>query len=232
MTDTQEPQDNQDTVLVAEYILGLMDAAEIPAFAKRLEQESELRDDYILWSEHFADLAEGVADTAPPRYLKADIQRRLFGTIHEEEEAPSSTSSWFNLRWVGGFALAAVLGVMLFMLKPIAEFAPTYTAQLTSANQAIQVTALYDTEAESLKMVNFKGQPALGRDFELWVIVGQEAPVSLGVVTSFDDHFVEVPVELRSLIANATFAISDEALGGSTTGSPGTVLVAAAVQAI
>ena len=228
MTDTQDPQENQDTVLVAEYALGLMEATKATAFAKRLDAESELRADYISWSEYLTGLSREVPMVAPPAHLKAKIQQRLFGSTTQREE---KSSGWFNLRWAGGFALAAVLGVMLFVLKPV-HFAPTYTAQLTTADQAIQVTALYDNEAQSLRMVNFMGKPATGRDFELWVIVGQDAPISLGVVTSFTDHFVNVPVELRPLIANATFAISDEALGGSTTGSPGTVLVAAAVQAI
>ena len=230
MTDTQtDNQEPQDTVLVAEYALGLLDKTETAAFEKRLEEESELRAELVLWNEYLVGLADEVPDMTPPKYLKADIQRRLFGTMHQEDT--SSSSSWFNFRWAGSLALAAVLGVMLFMLKP-AHFTPTYTAQLTSADQAIKVTALYDSEAQSLRMVDFFGKPKEGRDFQLWMIVDDAAPVSLGVVTSFADHFVNVPEELRDSMAGATLAVSDEALGGSTTGSPGPVLLAATVQAI
>ena len=66
MTDTQDPQENQDTVLVAEYALGLMERTEAAAFAKRLEDESELRADYIIWSEYLTGLSSEVPMVVPP----------------------------------------------------------------------------------------------------------------------------------------------------------------------
>ncbi|RVU84010.1 hypothetical protein EOL70_14495 [Leucothrix sargassi] len=224
-----ETQDNNDNTLVAEYILGLLSPEEAAAFELRMQDEPALRELYLEWSEYLAGLSDEIPEHVPPKHLKAAIQKRLFGTDSLSEK--SEKSNWFGLRWAGSFAMLGLIVVLLTILKP-AHFTPNYTAQLVSADQQLQVTALYDANQQSLRMVNFSGKPQAGRDFQLWAIVGDRAPVSLGVVKNFDDHFVTVPESLVNELTGATLAISDEALGGSTTGSPGPVLVAATIQAI
>ena len=225
MTDITE---NQDTVLVAEYTLGLMEPSDAKGFAERLTQDAGLRTEYIRWTEYFAKLSDEIEAVEPPEHLKASIQKRLFG----ESEPEKTTSSWFNFRWVSGLVLASILAVMVFINAPD-PFTPTYSAQLTSEDSSLKAIALYDLKHQSLKMASFTGTPAFGRDFELWVIVGDQAPVSLGVMTSLKNGAITIPAELTGSLAGATLALSDEPEGGSPTGSPtGAVLVAATIQAI
>lgn len=223
-----DPNENQDTVIVAEYTLGLMDPAEAKAFAIKLTEDSKLRAEYIRWTEHFSKLSNEIEAVEPPAHLKANIHKRLFGEV----ETTTSAGGWFNLRWAGALAFTCVLAIMLYINMP-ATFTPTYTAQLSSEENALNLTALYDENKQSLKLASFQGTPAPGRDFELWLIVAEQAPVSLGVMTSIANKSIMIPSDLAGSLNGATLALSDEPLGGSPTGSPtGAVLVAGTVQAI
>ncbi|MCP3878759.1 MAG: hypothetical protein GY701_10270, partial [Sulfitobacter sp.] len=70
-----------------------------------------------------------------------------------------------------------------------------------------------------------------GRVLELWAILPDQAPVSLGVLPDSETTRILVPAELRSQAAQITLAISDEPVGGSPTGAPtGDVLAAGAMS--
>ena len=72
------------------------------------------------------------------------------------------------------------------------------------------------------------GEPAQGSDFELWVIEGQQAPVSLGVIPEGASARLPVSDQLRAkMVSGALFAISVEPAGGSPTGQPTGPVVAA-----
>ncbi|TNE40885.1 MAG: anti-sigma factor, partial [Alphaproteobacteria bacterium] len=78
-----------------------------------------------------------------------------------------------------------------------------------------------------------KGAPARGRSFELWLIEGGNAPVSLGLVPDKARGNVKVPAALQHKFANAVLAISDEPEGGSPTGkATGPVLALGQLSAI
>ena len=77
------------------------------------------------------------------------------------------------------------------------------------------------------------GEEAQGRAFELWAIVPEAAPVSLGLMQEGAAMRVTLPENLRNRGAEITLAISDEPAGGSPTGAPtGDVLAAAALVEI
>ena len=64
--------------------------------------------------------------------------------------------------------------------------------------------------------VSCGGRARPGRDFELWVIEGQQAPVSLGVIPAGDSARLPVSRALRAkMVSGALFAISVEPAGGS-----------------
>ena len=65
------------------------------------------------------------------------------------------------------------------------------------------------------------GDRASGRDFELWVIEGSNAPQSVGVIPAGSSVHLAVDDELqRKIAAGAALAISLEPAGGSPTGAP------------
>ena len=80
----------------------------------------------------------------------------------------------------------------------------------------------------SIGLSHVSGDRAAGRDFELWVIEGNDAPESLGVIPVGANVRIAVSPELeRKIAAGSVFAISLEPEGGSPTGAPTGPVVAA-----
>ena len=96
---------------------------------------------------------------------------------------------------------------------------PTFTANLAAQDRSIVVAAVFVEDSGSLFVEWQIGDRIDGRDVELWLIAGTDAPVSLGVlakgtpITEF-----AVALALQSLLVGGVLAVSDEPLGGSPTG--------------
>lgn len=71
----------EDTALAAEYALGLLSDDERTAFDRRLLDEPELADVVAQWETDFAQMSDSITPITPPRGAKAQIQKRLWGTV-------------------------------------------------------------------------------------------------------------------------------------------------------
>jgi len=229
MTESLRPE---DSVLVAEYALGLMGKAEERAFAQRLDAEPLLFKEYELWLENLSPMVSRLPDPTPSAKLKTRVEHHVFG-----ESIPQSTrrSPWWEFlqpKFIGGLLVISLLSLILYRAIPPA-FVATHVAELATADQSLAMTAKYDLTAKQLRVSTVTGKPAANRDFELWVIAGDDPPASLGVITTDATQNIAVPEALTQKLIGATLAISDEPLGGSPTGQPtGAVLATAAVGAI
>ncbi|MGB7433418.1 MAG: anti-sigma factor, partial [Ahrensia sp.] len=107
-------------------------------------------------------------------------------------------------------------------------------AQLSGADSVLRVTAAYDPETQTVRINRTAGAPNADRALELWVIAGDDAPVSLGLLPDEATGEIDVTDEIaQRILANAIFAISDEPQGGSPTGQPtGAVLATGSVAEI
>ena len=223
--------EHNDSLLVAEYALGLLNEDEAVAFEARLQREPKLRSDYQNWSEHFASLYDDVKEVEPPSGLKTNIQNRLFLQAPvDSTETRSKSSPWFwPVNWVSSLLLATLIGFVFYQSQQ-ELFKAQYRANLQTENQSLEVVASYDSERNLLKISSIKGLPDLGRSHELWLIAGDNPPVSLGVLSEISDKSITLTDRLSSLVVGSTLAISDEPAGGSPTGSPtGAVLTTAKV---
>ncbi|WP_283179191.1 anti-sigma factor [Gemmobacter sp. 24YEA27] len=80
---------------------------------------------------------------------------------------------------------------------------------------------LYDSATGSVSLAHMTGDPVEGRDFQLWIARGAEAPVSLGVIPAGVSTRVGTTDQIRALMTtSAHMAISLEPPGGSPTGQP------------
>jgi len=72
---------NQDknSLLVAEYVLGLLDKPEAQSVEKQLRSDRKIQKVFVEWSEYLMTFHNDKDARAPPRKLKAKIQKRLFG---------------------------------------------------------------------------------------------------------------------------------------------------------
>ncbi|TIX96857.1 MAG: anti-sigma factor, partial [Mesorhizobium sp.] len=72
------------------------------------------------------------------------------------------------------------------------------------------------------------GERAAGKDFELWMIEGKNAPVSMGIIPAGQiAHMTIAPAVQEKLAQGAVLAVSLEPAGGSPTGQPTGPVVAA-----
>ncbi|AKO96279.1 hypothetical protein MALG_01091 [Marinovum algicola DG 898] len=225
MSDPTDTPDD-DSVLAAEYVLGLLSEAEEDAFARRLFLEAELRWLCDGWSEYFAALADEAAPVTPPAALWPAIEKRVYGPPMPVWRRLNLGTAVIGTALAAGLAFAALrFGWLLPEPQPL-------TAELTSetAGEVARIALDPESGAVTAELVGLFPEP--GRARELWLIQGDNPPVSLGLLAPGTVVAFELPETLRAALEGAVLAISDEPAGGSPTGQPtGAVLAAGPVTA-
>ena len=212
----------EDAALAAEFAMGLLDGDEHAAFAARLRAEPALLAETRSWQERLAPLADDIAEV-PPARVKRALEARLFQTARKRV-----FGFWQGLSAVG-LAAAAGLAVFVFV-QPVPQQTPIYAAEIVAADDSLRILAVFEPATARLRMTRTAGTARPGRALELWLIAGDAAPVSLGVMPDAETAAWEVPENLRVLMAGAALAVSDEPPGGSPSGLPtGDVLAVGAV---
>ena len=210
----REPQD--DGVLAAEYVLGVLAQAERNDFAVRLPNDAALRVQVRYWERHFSAFNNDYASANPPPALRTAIHEMLFG-VAVKTPLWQTLGFWRSLSFASLAALALVIAVP-YGLKPTLQ--GTSIAEISGETKAFKMDVSYDQATSTLRYAILDGKAADGRDFELWAIVGKDAPVSLGVIPANTTGSIKVPIQVAAKISNAVLAISDEPKGGSPTGQP------------
>ncbi|MFP7570370.1 anti-sigma factor domain-containing protein [Marivita sp. S2033] len=226
---TQPPTDlppDEPVTEAAEYALGLLTDAERAAFEARLAASRDLQDEVGAWQTYLAELALAEVDeVAPPPQLRKRLEATLF---------QNKRRSIWQLVWpyaAGGAAAALVLWLAVSndLLLPDDGLRPTLQAELAATPEGgdVVLTAQVDPAAGQVEVARGGATPPEGRVFELWLIVGENAPVSLGVLDDGATTRLTLPQTTLASLSGATLAITDEPPGGSPTGAPtGTIRAA------
>jgi anti-sigma-K factor RskA len=111
---------------------------------------------------------------------------------------------------------------------------PTSVARVVAQGNGLVVAAAYVEDSGQLFVERQIGARAQGRSLELWIIAGDAAPLSLGILATDETiNEIIIPESLRNKMVGATLAISDEPAGGSPTGAPtGAVLAAGEITTL
>ena len=223
----------EDNVKAAEYALGVIQGKARQDFARRLVGDAALAASVRQWDEHFVALADDIVAVAPPLHVQTALEARLFSTTSTSQQSSLWNSLWF---WrglaVASFAAVIALGAWNFNASPL-QPASGLVAQVAGDINAVKLVAYYDEASGELRLNRTDGAPLAGRSFELWLIAGKDAPVSLGVLPPGTTSSFKMPESLRSKIKGGVLAISDEPQGGSLTGAPtGAVLATGALTAV
>ena len=233
MSEQLTPED-ENRVAAAEYTLRLMDADEERRFEARLSEDQALKQDVAEWVAHFAPLADEYAPVKPPAAVKARLTANLFGAPDVPASIWSRLGFWRGLSFAAT-AAAAVLAVVL-VTQPAPEApvsGPFYLSEIASEDDSLRVLAMFDGATGGMRVTRTAGEAVAGRDFELWAIVGDSAPVSLGVLTDGGVDTIAIPASLQGAFGGVVLAISDEPDGGSPTGAPtGAVLAVGQVSGV
>jgi len=227
MTDPRNPLTEDDIALAGEYVLGTLDLATRQDVTRRIDRDADFAREVARWEARFDPLAEEVRPIAPPARVWADVERRLFGMPARK----ASVWGWF----AGASGLAtAMLAAVLWLGQPMPPApGPLWISDMVSEDGSVRLAALYDEASGEMRVSMGGAAPAEGRDFELWLIQGDGAPISLGVMPHQGQAAMPIPAHLTALVANATLAITDEPAGGSPTGvATGPLVAAAALRRI
>ena len=241
LADDIGPDGGGDDIVAAEYVLGVLPVDERRQATQRIETEQVFARLVDRWEVYFSPLGVGYAEMEAPSQVKVAIDRRLFagGGIPVGQRAPAAPSLLSSLGFWRGLAAAALAALALyialpFLNPPVEAPRERLVASLAADGSDVRYLAVYDERTNDIGLSRVAGEPGQGSDFELWVIEGQQAPVSLGVIPSGASARLPVSDELRAkMVSGALFAISVEPDGGSTTGAPtGPVVAAGDLKAI
>lgn len=224
-----------DEAVAAEYVLGVLDAGERAAAARRVDADAGFARLVDGWEARLSPLGNGYAPVEPPASVKQAIDRRLFAST--ANAAGQSRGLWASLAFWRGLSIAAIAAAAIAVAVPLMTPPPQPPQQLVASiapqKSDVAYMAIYDPARGEIGLSHVAGERGADRDFELWVIDGG-APKSLGVVVAGETVRVDVPANMRpTLAAGATVAISLEPRGGSPTGAPtGPVVAAGALRSI
>lgn len=241
LVDDNGPEPGGDDVLAGEYVLGTLPADERATAARRIDAEPAFARLVDQWDTWFAPIAASAyPPVEAPAAVKAAIDRRLFAggaftqRTQTQATAPgfwSSVALWRTLAMAALALLVALIAIPY--LNPPAG-APQLVASLAAEGSNVRYLAVYDASRNEVALSHLSGDRGDGRDFELWMIEGQNAPVSMGVIPGGEAVQLSVaPATKAKLASGAILAVSSEPLGGSPTGQPtGPVVAAGDLRAI
>ncbi|MBZ9656620.1 anti-sigma factor [Phyllobacterium lublinensis] len=224
-----------DDLIAAEYVLGVLPAEERRVVARRIETDQAFARLVARWQQHFDPLNEQFVAEPAPGDLKNRIDHRLFGT----EQPPASIPLWNSVTFWRGLAFAAfALAVFGFgrdlIQPPTTTSSPQLVASMVADGSPVRTLAVFDDQTRLLKVSLVAGDVPQDRSLELWLIAGNEAPVSLGVITSPQVTAFDLPQPVADKLRDGTtLAITVEPVGGSPSGAPtGAVVAAGTVRGI
>jgi anti-sigma-K factor RskA len=228
MSESDTPDLADDgSLAAAEYVLGLLGAAERRRVEQRLSREPAFASEVAFWEHRLGGLADAVAPVSPPQATWSRIEAAI-------PTAPRRASVWQSVSFWRGFAIASatlaaasIAALVYIGLVPAAR-APLMATLSGNAGQPNFVAAV-TASGDSLVIVPAALLTNDPRAFELWLIpTGETRPRSLGLVQPGQPIKLEIPPDLAGrLTPDATLAVSLEPPGGSPTGQPTGPVIAA-----
>ena len=214
---------DEDDILAAEFALGLLDDAEAATVQARARTDGPLSLRIAWWRDQLAPLVSEVATPAPAGVWKK-IEAQLPGNDNVDTARP-----W---KWAtSAMSLVAAALLLFIAIRPlpapmIVEPAIPMPMMAALSGKIDVVAVSYDATLGRLTVAPTILDSGEG-DAELWIIPDDGKPRSLGVVNAKQPAQYFVPEAVRSFIRpGATFAISQEAKGGSPSGQPAGAIVA------
>lgn len=211
-----------DELLAAEYALGLLSPQEALAAEARLKIDAPLSLRIAWWRDQLSPLAVET-ETELASHVWQSIEKRL----GVNDNARDRARPW---KWAtGGISAVAATLLAVIVLRsgvvpaPAPAPAPVAAAPMVaslSGEKGMAVTVAFDSSSGRMLVTPVTLDPGKG-DAELWVIpVGQTVPISMGVIDAKTAHNRALDARHAAMLApGATFAISQEAKGGSPTGA-------------
>ena len=217
----------------AEYVLGTLDAGERFAFAARLPRDAEARRAVAGWERRLAGLAGRLDPVQPSAQVWARIETLLSASPSRSKgftvidggfpPAPrlkTSRDRWRAAALVSG-SIAAALAVFVMQREIFTDGRGTgdvsYIAAVNRGGDKPALLIRVDLKTRQVFVRPVAAEAPAGRSLELWYIGDDKPPRSMGVV---DKAPSTLAIPQGASATAATFAVSVEPPGGSTSGGP------------
>ena len=201
----------------AELALGLLDGEDRAAALRRVLADPDFAQDVEQWRQRLAGLFDDYPEVAAPEA----VAERLAQPDAEARPRTRSAFRWPIAALVG--AIAAMLALFVVLQPGSQVVAPPHhmmVASLMMSDKSGAVPAMVDMTTGEMR-VGETGMAPQGRTAQLWMIGGDGAPKSMGMLASTGPSRIMLPMEKRRhLQAGIMLAVSIEPLGGSPTGLP------------
>jgi len=218
--------------LAAQYALGTLRGRARERFEKICAEEPAAMTALRRWEDRLIGLISEVQPVKPPPQVWKRVQQRL-GHAQQRRSGVFETLfgrlSGAKLAAAAGIAaIALAIGVVTYVSVPQTEMIAAIPNE-----QKVEQWKVEATKDRAKLSITRSASLALdpNRDYELWALPDSgAAPVSLGLMPKNGKRDLLLTAAQRLALAGASkIAVSLEPIGGSTTGSPGTVLFVAAV---
>lgn len=231
--DNYEPEHGDDDLIAAEYVLGVLPAEQRRVVGMRIGSEPGFSHLVDKWEAHFAPMAAGYPMVEAPPSIKAALDRRLFPEVAlPPSPVARRRGLWSSLALWRGLTVAAVAALAVYVAVarvrvPAAPPDARFIASLAGDGNDVRYLAVYDARRSEVRLTHLAGERSAGHDFELWMIEGNNPPVSVGVIPAgATAHLKMSPEAQKNLGSGAVLAVSLEPTGGSPTGQPTGPIVA------
>jgi anti-sigma-K factor RskA len=221
--------------LAGEYVLGTLDGVERFAVETRRRTDPVLDQAIREWERRLGPLTNEARSIAPPPDLFKRIEQRIEGAPRVASASliaaqPASTVVDLTRRlrrWQFATAVTTAIAAGLaglVVLRPAPPAEQNYVAAFVANDELPRFMLTIDLAKRELMIRPVGAERLQGRTYQLWIASDQLGPDprSLGIL---DDG--TAPLQRRSLDAfdpnllrAATFGVSIEPAGGSTTGRP------------
>ena len=220
MSDDHTIDRDDGTPMAAEYVLGVLSAAERRDFEQRLAHEPALRTEVDYWERRLGGLASEIKPIDPPPQTWAAIETALNASdVTRRSGLWNSIAFW---RWaaIGSAAVAAASIALIVAGRPPGP-SPALVAKLDAGAGQTGFVAAIDPARNGLTIVPASVTNLNQRVLELWLIAPGDKPRSLGLIEAGRPVHINLPADLvQRIAADATLAVSLEPPGGSPTGLP------------
>jgi len=214
-----EPPD--DDTLAAEFVLGVLSAAERETVARRIARDRGFAARVKSWQLRLVPWSDDIAPVQP----SLDVWTRISAALPPERAVHAARARFWDslVFWrsltVAACALAAVcLVVLVATIRQPAQ--PVLLAAIDGGGHH-HFIATIDPARDTVAVVPAAYVADPTRVPELWLIPPGGKPHSLGLLNADRTVTLTIPAELRRVARNrAVLAVSLEPPGGSATGSP------------
>lgn len=238
--DPLPPEPTDESMLAAEYVLGVLDASARRAFAARMARDAAMAREVAQWQRRLSPMADGFEEVAPPLGLWPRIRAHV--GLSPAPGTEVRVPLWQRLAFwrgvgAGGFAATAACLLALVMLPralppqvPEEHFPMPHSVRLVATASAPSgepvLMAAVDDDACTMVVMPLKAANVpVGKVVELWLVPADGRPRPLGLGQRVPMQAITIPNALRNqMLAEGVLAVSLEDAGGSRTGLPTEVI--------